>query len=141
MALAAGACASLVDYRPRDWRATGERRWGATVDELDIETQGLVGSSGSRRLAPELTIHNTSLAAAVVTGGRIETGVGVFSSDAATPQQEASRTITPGETRRVTLSFRLDRPVEAVLVDPVTLTVTLRTASGTREVSIPMRKG
>lgn len=98
------------------------------------------GPAGSRRLAPELTIHNTSLSAVVVVGGRMDTGAGSFGSDPVSPEEEGLDTVAPGETRRVSIRFLLDRAVAEVLIEPVTLTVMLRTASGPRRISIPMRK-
>lgn len=134
------ACDPGVHYRPRDWRTAGPYRWATTVEEMDIETAGVGSLAGSTGVNPELTIHNASLAPVRVVGGRLETGAGVFEAVPHDPRHEDSFTIQPGETKRVTLSFRLARPAGEILVDPAALIVFFRTGSGRREVAIPLRK-
>jgi hypothetical protein len=99
----------------------------------------LVARAGARELSVQLTVHNTSLSAVVVSGGRIDTGAGSFRGEAAAPGDEGYA-VAPGETRRVSLRFRFDRETVEILAEPVVLSLMLRTASGPREITIPMRK-
>ncbi len=100
----------------------------------------LAGRAGARELSAQLTVHNTSLSAVVVAGGRIETRAGSFRGETAMPGDEGAYAVAPGETRRVSIRFRFDRDAEEILVEPVVLSVMLKTASGPREVTIPMRR-
>jgi hypothetical protein len=134
------ACHPGVFYRPGGWRHTSEYRWATTAEQLDLEMGPTGGRSGEDEAAPELTIHNASLSDAVVTGGRLVTGAGVFASAAPSPGRENPLTIPPGETRRVTLRFEIGRRARQALVTPVTLEISFRMGSGARTVSIPMQK-
>lgn len=99
----------------------------------------IVARTGARELSAQLTVHNTSLSAVVVAGGRIDTGAGSFHGEAAAPGNEGYA-VAPGETRRVSLRFRFERETGEILAEPVALSVMLRTAAGPREITIPMRK-
>jgi hypothetical protein len=75
-----------------------------------------------------------------VTGGQLSTSEGVFNSAPPGLETLSSRTVAAGETKRVSLPFRFDRPIQDVLVEPLTLTISLKTSTGPREVRIPLQK-
>lgn len=133
-------CGAAIHYRPRDWRVAGPQRWAAAVEGLDIETTGIVSEAGAKAIHPELTIHNTALVPAVLTRGRLVTQAGVFDTEPAGPDSLPSRTVAPGETKRVTLTFRFEKPLSAILVGTVELSVFAEASGAAREVRIPLQK-
>lgn len=136
LAILASGCDPGFYYRPVGWNQVGEARWAWSTGGLDLETGGFLGLDGSSGWSVEVTIRNRSAKQAVVTGAELRTKSGDFQSLPVSDEQTVYRTVVPGESKRITLSFRFDRPLKKIVVDPVRLT--LHVEFGEEATAIPI---
>ncbi len=131
------ACASAVSLHPVGWRPAGPGVWAAAFEGLDLETRGAGGTG--RLLTAELAIHNTSLTPVTLAAARLATGSGSLEGLPAAGG-ESSRTVPAGETKRIALEFRLDRPEIRRLARPISLVLSLAQSGSLREIAVPLAR-
>jgi hypothetical protein len=137
LAASLSACASSVSLHPVGWRPAGQRVWAAAFEGLDVESGGAGGTG--RHLTAEFAIHNTSLSPVTLAAARLSTGAGALESLPA-PGGDSSRTVPAGETRRIALEFRLNRPEIRRLEEPLSLVLSLAQSGQTREIAVPLER-
>jgi hypothetical protein len=130
------ACDPGFYYRPEGWKHMEEGRWSAAIDGLDLETRGFGGLSRSPGWSVEFTVRNNSPRQVTIRRAVIKSEQGEFPSMPVTPENLGWYVVEPLQEKRITLSFRIGRPLAKVVRGSV-LTLEIETDSTTR--SIPIR--
>ena len=131
-------CDPAIEYSPKDWAKSEERKFSKTVGLLEVEITEVGGLIGLEHLIPEVTLHNRAKSPAVIESAILKANGAEY---AARPFGEASWEIVPSnETRKITLEWELGRPLYEVLKDPVEINLTIKVGNERTEIRIPMVK-
>jgi len=138
VALFSLACDRAIEYRPKDWAKSEERRFSKTVGLIEVEITPVGGLIGKEDLIPELTLHNRAELPAVIDSAILKANGAEY---VARPFGEGSWEIVPShETRKITLEWELGKPLSEVLKDPVEINLTIKVGNERTEIRIPMVK-
>lgn len=137
-ALLCFACDPGIEYSPKDWKKSDDRRFSNSFGLLDVEITPVGGIIGNEHLIPEVTLHNRSKSPAVIESAILKANGAEY---VARPFGEASwETVPPNETRKITVEWELGRPLYEVLKDPVELNLTIKVGGERADIKIPMVK-
>lgn len=138
VALFSLACDRAIEYRPKDWAKSAERRFSKTVGLIELEITPIGGLIGREYLMPEMTLHNRAELPAVIESAILKANGAEY---VARPFGEVSWEIVPShETRKITLEWELGKPLYEVLKDPVEIKLTIKVGNERTEIRIPMVK-
>ena len=138
VALFSLACDPAIEYSPKDWAKSEERRFSKTVGLIDVEIAPVGGLIGNEHLIPEVRLHNRGTLPAVIESAILKANGAEY---VARPFGEASwRTVPSNETRRITVEWELGRPLYEVLKDPVEIILTIKVGDERTEIRMPMVK-
>ena len=131
-------CDPILEYSPKQWSKSDERKFSNSFELLDVTITPLGGISGSQELLPELTIHNRANSPAVIENVVLKSNGTEYAGH---PFGKKSwEPIPPNETVKNTLEWQLGKPIYQVLKDPVNLNITIKVGEQRTEISIPMSK-
>jgi hypothetical protein len=131
-------CDPGVSYRPASWAKAAPYRWRSSpVEGLDFATSGVAALVGATGLSPEFTVTNHTTEPVILFAGVLRTRSGQYDSVSIPAGQEPYFTAGPGESKRITLSFRLPQAAGDILLDPVLLRLRLKHGPIERVIDIP----
>ena len=138
VALFSLACDPGIEYSPKDWAKSEERKFSKKVGLIEVEIAPVGGLIGNKDLSPELTVHNRAKLPAVIESAILKANGAEY---VARPFGDASWwTVPSNETRKITLEWELGRPLYEVLKDPVEINLTIKIGDERTEIRIPMVK-
>jgi hypothetical protein len=139
LALSTFGCDPGIDYVPKDWAATNGQRT-KTFGPLEIQIDRLGGLIGAKWLNPEIVIRNHGKSPAVVKSITLKANGSEYVARPFYEKQKVWETVPPNEMRKIEPAWEFDRPISAILKDPVDLILMIKIENEITEITIPMVK-
>jgi hypothetical protein len=138
VALLSFACDPGIEYSPKDWMKSDDRRFSKSFGLIDVEITPVGGIIGNEHLIPEMKLHNRAKAPAVIENAILKANGAEY---VVRPFGEAGwEIVPPNETRKITLEWELGKPLYEVLKDPVELDLIIKVGNEQTEIKVPMIK-
>jgi len=138
VALLSLACDPGIHNSPKDWASAEGGRFATTVGLFDITMRRIGGLIGETWLEPEITVTNHAKLPAVI--DRAVLKANGLEHIARPFGDKKWVTISPGETKKIDITWEFDKPIYEILEDPVELDLTIKLGGDDTEVKIPMTK-
>jgi hypothetical protein len=137
LAAASIGCDPGVHYRPRDWTQVDAVHWRTFVGGVYLTMRPIGGFIGETWLYPDIEAKNQTAVAVTIENAALQCDRVSYPADSVGLSGTKSL-LAPGETRKLNLRWRFQKPIGDVLHPPVSILLTLRVGDDSQAVAIPM---
>lgn len=136
-----GGCDPGFDYRPVDWQPANERPgWQKDFDGFRVRISHLAGLAGSRSVVPEFEVTNLTTTSLVLETAALRAGAREYEGTLPRQGEARWRTVDPGASRHIGVSWQLEAPVLDALGEQPSVTLVFRVGERRVPVEVSYRR-